>query len=504
MKQHKPILSIFIVLFLLLAGCTQDDTPLEIAQEEQEIFQTANSEDVLNLFKPLSVNTESIQTETSYETSETNNSAFVIPDVEQMTQEELINSDQLITVIPATTPTIERSYSRMLAINVNGELQTIVFTMIPNQSSTDDEFNGKYYVNDLEGNLINEYNVEDGLVVDNISTEETIASSVSQSSTIEELDAVDVGTAFNTVINLDLLFVDSRGPDSLSDLDNAEPVMFFTGGGGSPSGDDNNPTDCSPGFHFDRILNRCVADQQQLTTDEKNCNDLNALIADATHTITPPATSVKSAINNLKGFADNNLDIGAVERGSTLNHSGSLTQSARAVPNGDLTRIRYTNAGIATFGAIHLHPNNGVAHPMFSAGDIFNLFEFSRDYNNGVVLDFSIFTLIVVTSQGEYALKINDPIKFSRLGAIFATRNDEGDSSYKKFIRRGGNAYGNFQDARGRPNGGATSYEEAFLEFLEDEDLGISLHKASDDLSGWTKLTLSGDAFSPVTDTPCN
>jgi hypothetical protein len=44
--------------------------------------------------------------------------------------------------------------------------------------------------------------------------------------------------------------------------------------------------------------------------------------------------------------------------------------------------------------------------------------------------------------------------------------------------------------------------EQLFLENFANH--GISLYKANDELDNWSKLTLSGNQFIPVTKTPCN
>lgn len=47
-----------------------------------------------------------------------------------------------------------------------------------------------------------------------------------------------------------------------------------------------------------------------------------------------------------------------------------------------------------------------------------------------------------------------------------------------------------------------TNYEQMFLEYFAEHN--ISMYEANDDLTEWSKLSLSGSPLQPVTEQPCN
>ncbi|AXT19778.1 hypothetical protein D7030_01305 [Flavobacteriaceae bacterium AU392] len=315
MKQHKPILSAFLILFLLLVSCTQDDAPLEIIQEEQEIFQTTNPEDILNLFQPS--NTEGELTFSVFG-GENSNSAFVVPDLENVRQEQLRNSNAFMTVIPATIPSAPSNvYSRVLALNANDEMHTAVLSMVRDDSNQDNGFNGYYFLHSLEGNLIHLYKVESGVIVKRLADTNTnqVAQTTSQEiELIENKPLIATSTGANCVCSIDnfsccefitevyltggggspntITPIEIFEPSNLPDYDpnnDSEPITYLTGGGGSggSNGDGNDNNTCGPNAYFDTVANECKPainlldllfeiDVSDLTGKEKCAYDLLA------------------------------------------------------------------------------------------------------------------------------------------------------------------------------------------------------------------------------------
>jgi hypothetical protein len=294
-----------------------------------------------------------------------------------------------------------------------------------------------------------------------------------------------------------------------------------TGTGGDGSSTDNNDSDTDNPPDEDCILDangNCIKDttailiKDKKTQDQKNCEELNKLFETPDYAILPPFLSPKAAIANLKslvGFAinpNNNL-----EKGYNLLHNSNLETSASWVTNISNRSVRYKFTQ-NNYGGLHLHPNDGNGHPFFSPEDILNLWKFSNSYNSGTTVDPSLFVHVLVSTKGVYALKIDDPEVFNELGDIYNDYKDaDGDGTNKvaEFVRPLKNAYNKFKDSSsGYPIGSDSQYETAFLKFMNNfngdgNKIGISIYKANNDLTGWSKLTIDENTGSS-TPTPCN
>lgn len=136
-----------------------------------------------------------------------------------------------------------------------------------------------------------------------------------------------------------------------------------------------------------------------------------------------------------------------------------------------------------------------------SGGDNYGSFQMQNTPNG-----FAVFVSILVIKQGDetnvYAIKIED---LSKLGSLRSKRQSQrvwdkyGEKLDKKYT----------EEADGI-SGSDSQYQKAFLKFVRDEDLGISLYQMipnnPDDptqLETWKKLTLSEDE-SNIVPTPCN
>ncbi|MDH7912126.1 hypothetical protein [Winogradskyella sp. SYSU M77433] len=306
-----------------------------------------------------------------------------------------------------------------------------------------------------------------------------------------------------------------------------DPGPSGGGGGGGNSAVNTNP---EPNEPCERIINgqtyvgiidtegNCITvddedeNEGQLITsvDQKNCEELNKLIEIPNYPITPPSISPRQAIINLKNEISNTIDPNNnLEQGYNLLHNANLQGYANPVSNPSSRSIRYKFI-INNYGGLHLHPNDGDGHPFFSPEDILNLWKFYDTYDTGNITDPSLFVHVLVSTKGVYAIKIDNPLLLSQLGSIYndyLDANEDGTDEVKEFGRPLKNAYRDFKDfASGHPTGSDSDYQHAFLKFMNNFNngggIGISLYKASEDLTNWTKLTLNdSDIIEP---NPCN
>ena len=126
---------------------------------------------------------------------------------------------------------------------------------------------------------------------------------------------------------------------------------------------------------------------------------------------------------------------------------------------------------------MHTHPNDYLGYLMFSPQDIYYFYNIIAKHvpPEGGFKKPSDYSLMMITSQGTYALKIDDRTKL--LAAILLYN--------KKFQDELEFAYQSRQ-----PMDPISHFEKDFLKFIGKRDIGISLYKADEDFSNWNKLTL--------------
>lgn len=150
MKQ--TIIKTTFLFFILISffNCEKE----EVTTDQQSNIETVSINEALDLFS------QSYKTSKS---SKTNNKQFIIPQVDKISQEEIINSNELLTIIPATT--FEGVYSRILLIKIDGEIKPVVFSMVKDEQSDTPEFSGMIYIHTLEKEYINTLKAENGVLV---------------------------------------------------------------------------------------------------------------------------------------------------------------------------------------------------------------------------------------------------------------------------------------------------------------------------------------------------
>ncbi|MBT8245483.1 MAG: hypothetical protein HKP48_03075 [Winogradskyella sp.] len=187
---------------------------------------------------------------------------------------EITNTDEVLTVLPAVLNNGE-AYSRVALLNIDGEIKSIVYSMYSFNNFTTDNFFGEILITDLEGNFINRFKVEDGLMVSKyMSNEDSSQDDSAARSTncdcpwecgyCELEEVVIIATPRPEIVDL-FTTVAPEGADVGDEVGNP------TGGGGGGSsgvgGNGNGFNDVNCGF--DQILD---ADGDCVTT-ETDCGE---------------------------------------------------------------------------------------------------------------------------------------------------------------------------------------------------------------------------------------
>ena len=146
----KKIYLLLIVPFLML-GCQKEN--LEIQPQEKLPIETVGDKEALEFLNNLNL----------YKTSQ-KEVQFVALQLDKMTREKLINSDQMLTVIPATT-IYKDHYSRVLLLKLDGELRSVVFSMYAADGRQGEYFSGEILITGLNGEFINGYRASNGTLI---------------------------------------------------------------------------------------------------------------------------------------------------------------------------------------------------------------------------------------------------------------------------------------------------------------------------------------------------
>jgi hypothetical protein len=145
---------LLFIVALSLTNCQVE----EIATDENTI-KTVSKEEAMLYLAQNTITSRSIKGKKQAETADLNNIA----------QEKITNSDQLLTVIPLSNNTRTR-YSRILLIKIKDELKSIVFTMYPDTDATAQDFSGIIMLNKIDGTFVNGFRAKKGLLVSKLAT----------------------------------------------------------------------------------------------------------------------------------------------------------------------------------------------------------------------------------------------------------------------------------------------------------------------------------------------
>ena len=95
--------------------------------------------------------------------SRSGKAGHAVPDLDNIAQEPINDSDALMTVVPLVTAEAGL-HSRILLLRLDGAVKGAVFHMAA-EGTGEEGFTGKIFITDLEGDLLRAYRVADGRVV---------------------------------------------------------------------------------------------------------------------------------------------------------------------------------------------------------------------------------------------------------------------------------------------------------------------------------------------------
>ena len=268
----------------------------------------------------------------------------------------------------------------------------------------------------------------------------------------------------------------------------------YTGGNntggqtGSGGGGDETPTDGSsnPPSNCPRCPNIITVPVEEIDTENTQpsktpCGHLQNLVKTK-----PVQDSFKTLDNRKYQSAEWGFGFQTFSASGTI-MPPSVLQSSHTDPNKlDMS----TAIGGNFIGASHTHPiSSSGYYPMFSLDDIEYLFNVSRKHNtNGQPKDYSIYVLTLTVPSGVFAIKIKDPLKFyTNFNQKRKLIKDIIQTEYEKL----------------KPGGNMDKFKLAFLDVVNELDLGISLYEATEDLTQWNELERGSDKNKPIAK-PCS
>lgn len=259
-KNYLKLALLLLSVSFVLYNCDKE----EIIKEQQSNIETVSVSEAFNLFS---------QNSKTNKTSKTSHTQFAIPDLDKISQEEIINSNELLTIIPAFT--FQGVHSRVLLIKIDGEIKSVVFSMVKDESSNTEEFSGMIYIHTLQKEYVNTFKVENGIPVSRF--KKPIGTTSSKSSFAKGGDDC-VGIACgmqgeeviiiakkDTKFEFNWMFQDDGGGSG-----EGGQSWDYTGdsSGGDPAGGGQDPaeTTCNPGYVKDSN-GVCVLDDILIDTD---------------------------------------------------------------------------------------------------------------------------------------------------------------------------------------------------------------------------------------------
>ncbi len=147
------VLAVCLLPFFLLTNCEKGNAVF-LEDIKQEIFKTVSISEAKDF----------LLTKQNDELFAKSNNIGLEFDTNLIDYEELSNSSEKLMVIPATT-NYNNHYSRVLLLNINGTIESVLFALYPNPESTQSNFSGEIMITDLEGNFKNGYRVEDNVFI---------------------------------------------------------------------------------------------------------------------------------------------------------------------------------------------------------------------------------------------------------------------------------------------------------------------------------------------------
>lgn len=340
---------------------------VEDAVTKERNIKTVNLHDAVSFLKQNPVNGSSL----------TGKKTILLPDLANITQEKIMNSDQLLTVIPLSSGT-KQQFSRILLLEVEDELKSVVFTMYPDENYLSKNFTGKIITTNFNGDFINGFRVKEGWFVSQYvkkKISEQNSSLLSREIIIdgvifEELNEVIIINSYQaapTSIDYMSLFNDSSSTGNATDYG-----MGWDYGGGGSGGETATETAENP----------CAA-AKATTIDAQSIAYSSAIID----------------INNADPLLEHSITLGKDD-------NGQITRSP--LRSGGRYNVPPDTSWPRAFASIHNHPD---PTPL-SSGDIYASVQLNLKYN-----DFT--TSYIITNGEVYAIIVTDLVAAKNFVAQF-------------------------------------------------------------------------------------
>ncbi|MEM6516315.1 MAG: hypothetical protein AAF688_09040 [Bacteroidota bacterium] len=217
--------------------------------------------------------------------------------------------------------------------------------------------------------------------------------------------------------------------------------------------------------------NHC-AELKKLTDNAIIKNKLELLKLDA----------VDNSIKNERGFS------------IKMTSSGEVSSPTKTAEVGGISYKAYPDL----FGVAHIHQAKG-GNPMFSAMDLFALKKHADAYAyqglGGDIISLPVYML--VTAHGTYAVKINDENAIQAYLNAFPTFKKQKREHFdlnKLYNKR-------TNPVTGQTHTNPKLYEEVLAKYIQNK--GISLYKASQDLTSWKELEYDNASPNNLKETNC-
>lgn len=149
MKKYITIKWLVLLLLVFFYNCETDS----IKTPQDSIYKTVKSEELIKLFEAKNIKRR--------------NNNYVNVALDDLKYEKLLNTDALVAVIPAKTK-YKNYYSRLLAIRINNEVETLIFSMYKDNKATGDYFTGEILITDISGSFKKGFWVKNGITTHEI------------------------------------------------------------------------------------------------------------------------------------------------------------------------------------------------------------------------------------------------------------------------------------------------------------------------------------------------
>ena len=147
MQKHLKPFSFIMVCLLLIVSCQEPDGIDKLQDEATMSLRTVDAKEVSIDFKKKNQN---------------KSANWITPYFQFTDSIPLINSNAQITVTPVIT-TLPDAYSRLFSIEIDGNLETVVYHMFANDQSTDFSFWGRAVITDVNGEVLSAWDIEDNI-----------------------------------------------------------------------------------------------------------------------------------------------------------------------------------------------------------------------------------------------------------------------------------------------------------------------------------------------------